>query len=516
MANTPNHSSNHTANDTAKDISCDIAVIGGGPAGYVAAIRAAQCGKQVTLIEKEALGGICLNWGCIPTKALLRSAEIWSGLTELQEFGISAKSLSFDSSKIVERSRAVAKKLNAGVDILMRKNNIKVCYGSASLLESDAQNGSENITENITPENRTIVVSQNGKQKPQRKVSAKHIVIASGARAREVQGLEIDGESVWGYKEAMLVSTLPKSLLIVGGGAIGIEFACYFAAFGVEVTIIEAKKRILPSEDLEIAEMLQNSLAKKGIKFKLGTPIEKIVKNKSQCQVNLKDGSKAVAEKILSAIGVVGNVEGLGLEKLGVEFDKNNGVIKVDPYGRSNKQGIYAIGDVAGAPMLAHKASHEAIVCIEAIQASEANANSSEANSSRKMPKPINKNHIPACVYSTPQLATVGLSEKNATEKGYQVRLGKFPLNSNGKAIAIGQTEGLVKVVFDKKNGAFLGAQLIGAEVTEMIQGFAIALEMEATEEELMKTIFPHPTISETMQEAVLEAYSRPIHIPPK
>ncbi len=520
MANTPNDSSNHSANDTAKDISCDIAVIGAGPAGYVAAIRAAQCGKQVAIIEKEALGGICLNWGCIPTKALLRSAEIWSGLTELQEFGISAKNLSFDSSRIVERSRAVAKKLNAGVDILMRKNNIKVCYGSASLLENGAQNGSENITENITPENITenitIAVSQNSKQKPQRKVSAKHIVIASGARAREVQGLEIDGESVWGYKEAMLVSTLPKSLLVVGGGAIGIEFACYFSAFGVEVTIIEAKKRILPSEDLEIAEMLQNSLAKKGVKFKLGTPIEKIVKNKSQCQVNLKDGSKAVAEKILSAIGVVGNVEGLGLEEAGVEFDKNNGVIKVDPYGRSNKQGIYAIGDVAGAPMLAHKASHEAVVCIEAIIKFEENADSSEANSSRKMPKPINKNHIPACVYSSPQIATVGLSEKIATEKGYQVRLGKFPLNSNGKAIAIGQTEGLVKVVFDKKSGAFLGAQLIGAEVTEMIQGFAIALEMEATEEELIKTIFPHPTISETMQEAVLEAYSRPIHIPPK
>ncbi len=488
-------------------VSCDIVVIGGGPGGYVAAIRAAQCKRQVVLVEKEALGGICLNWGCIPTKALLRSAEVWRGLAELKQFGIKAERLSFDSSKIVERSRAVAKKLNSGVDTLMRKNNIEVCYGSARLLAD----GSVVVAPQEPAPKKNKEKTQEKTQG--RKINAKHVVIASGARARQAQGLEIDGENIWGYKEAMLVPSFPKSLLVVGGGAIGIEFACYFAAFGVEVTIIEGRERILPSEDQEIAEMLQSELAKKTIKFKLGVSIEKVVKAKGQCEITLKDGSKLVAEKILSAIGVVGNVEGLGLEELGVEIDKAKGVIKVDEYGRSNKKGIYAIGDVAGAPMLAHKASHEAVVCIEAIVSDDSGGG---GGNHRKMPKPINKAHIPACVYSSPQVATVGLSEKTATEReGYQVKVGKFPLIANGKAIAIGQTEGIAKVVFDKNSGGFLGAQLIGAEVTEMVQGFAIALEMEATEEELMKTIFPHPTISETMQEAVLAAYSRPIHIPP-
>ena len=506
--------SSNISKEISCEISCDIVVIGGGPAGYVAAIRAAQCQKRVTLIERETLGGICLNWGCIPTKALLRSAEVWSGLAELKEFGIKVEGASFDSSAIVERSRRVAKKLNGGIDVLMRKNNVEVCYGSAKLLKDGS-----------------VAVSPKSaaKQQPTKKINAKHIVIASGARARQVQGLEIDGKNVWGYKEAMLASSFPKSLLVIGGGAIGIEFACYFVAFGVEVTVIEAMERILPNEDKEIAEMLQSALAKKGVKFKLGSTIGKIVKDKKQCEIILKDGSKLLAEKILSAIGVVGNVEGLGLEELGVEFDKAKGVIKADPYGRTNKQRIYAIGDVAGAPMLAHKASHEALVCIEAIVCNEEVVAGGDNNNARKIPekipekmpkkipKPINKAHIPSCVYSSPQVASIGLSEKTATEDaGYQVRVGKFPLGSNGKAIAIGQSEGLVKVVFDKKSGGFLGAQMIGAEVTEMVQGFAIALEMEATEEEIINTIFPHPTISETMQEAVLEAYARPIHVPPK
>ena len=317
--------SNDSSSEISKNTSCDILVIGGGPGGYVAAIRAAQCEKRVVLVEREALGGICLNWGCIPTKALLRSAEIWSGLAELKEFGIKADKISFDSSAIVERSRLVAKKLNGGIDILMRKNNVEVCYGSAKLLADGS----------VAVAQKTAVKSQ----QLTKKINAKHIVIASGARAREIQGLEIDGKSVWGYKEAMLAASFPKSLLVIGGGAIGIEFACYFVAFGVEVTVIEAMERILPSEDKEIAEMLQSALKKKGVKFKLGSPIEKILKSKAQCEIILKDGSKMGAEKILSAIGVVGNVEGLGLEEAGVEFDKAKGVIKADPFGRTSKIG---------------------------------------------------------------------------------------------------------------------------------------------------------------------------------
>lgn len=488
------------------NFSHDLLVIGGGPGGYVAAIRASQCGLRVALIERELLGGICLNWGCIPTKALLRAADVWRGLGELGEFGLSAEKLSFDMAAVVARSRSVAKRLNEGVDVLLRKNGVEVCYGFASLRgEGLVSVACCNDKKDKSKQGKQGKQGKNGKNgKVEREFRAEHIVIATGARAREVSGMEIDGKTIWGYREAMLATKLPSSLVIVGGGAIGIEFASYFASFGVEVTVVEAQSRILPIEDEEIAGMLQASLAKRGIGFRLGKRVEKVEKNASGCELTFAGNSKIRAEKLLSAVGVIGNVEGLGLEDLGVEYAKGSGVIKVDGYGRTTKPGIYAIGDVAGAPQLAHKASHEGIACVESISGLEGVT-------------PIEKSHIPSCVYSTPQVASVGLSEEVARGCGDydKVRVGRFPLSSNGKAIAIGEVEGMVKVVFDDSTGGFLGAQLIGSEVTEMVQGFALALTLESTEAELMRAVFPHPTISETMQESVFAAYDRPLHVPP-
>ena len=470
----------------------DLAIVGGGPGGYVAAIRARQLGLQTLLIEREALGGVCLNWGCIPTKALLRSAELWKSLKEMEQFGLSIGAGSkFDSKRIVARSRAVAAKLNGGVELLMKSNGVEVRYGSAKL------GGRGEL----------VVASRGGKK--EEVVRAKHIVLATGARARELPSLPIDGDSVWGYREAMVAEHFPKRLLVAGGGAIGLEFASYFAAFGVEVIVVEAAERILFHEDEEISSVLKSEMERRsGIQFLLGTSLAGISlagvasKKGGGVVVKLGNGDAIEVDRVLSAVGVVGNVEGLGLEAAGVAFDEARGVIEVDGLLRTSVEGIYAIGDVAGAPMLAHKASHEGVVCVESIAGEDVS--------------PIVREHIPSCVYTTPQIASVGMSAKAAEGEGCRVRIGRFPLGANGKAIAMGEEVGMVKVVFEEVSGAFLGASMVGNEVVEMVQGYGIALGMEATEAELMGTIFAHPTISEAMHEAVLDGWGRALHTPPR
>jgi dihydrolipoamide dehydrogenase len=462
----------------------DIAVIGGGPGGYVAAIRAAQLGLKTVVIEREHLGGICLNWGCIPTKALLRSAEIFHLLHRLDEFGLSAGQIAFDLKKIVDRSRKVAAKLSQGVAFLMKKNKIAVVEGVATLKSPGL----------------VAVKGKNGEALPE--VRARHVIVAVGARARTLPGLEPDGELVWSYKEALVPPSTPKSLLVIGSGAIGVEFASFFRTLGAEVTVVEVLDRILPVEDEEISALARKAFEKQGMTIHTGARVEKLDRGADgvAAQIRLTDG-KAVtikAERVISAVGVVGNVEGLGLEALGVKVER--GFIVVDEWLRTGVEGVYAIGDVAGPPCLAHKASHEGVICVEKI------AGLNDVH-------PLNVRNIPGCTYATPQVASVGLTEKAARAEGREVKVGRFPYMGNGKAIALGEPEGLIKTVFDAKTGELLGAHMIGAEATELIQGYGVAKTLETTEAELMHAIFPHPTLSEMMHESVLDAYGRAVHI---
>jgi dihydrolipoamide dehydrogenase len=464
--------------------SFDVAVIGGGPGGYVAAIRAAQLGLKTAVIEREHLGGICLNWGCIPTKTLLRSAEIYHLLHRLDEYGLSAGSISFDLKKIVDRSRKVAGRLSAGVGFLMKKNKITVIEGSA-VLKAPGLVG---------------VTGKDGKAKDD--VRARHVIIATGARARSVPGLEPDGKLIWTYKEALVAPSAPKSLLVVGSGAIGVEFASFFRTLGAEVTVVELLDRILPVEDEEISGLARKAFEKQGMTIHTGARVEKLVRGENDvtATITLAGGKMATitAERVISAVGVVGNVEGLGLEALGVKVEKS--FIVTDQWLRTGVPGVYAIGDVAGPPCLAHKASHEGVICVEKI------AGVSDVH-------PLNVRNIPGCTYATPQVASVGLTEKAARAEGRELKVGRFPYAGNGKAIALGEPEGLVKTIFDAKTGELLGAHIIGAEATELIQGYGVAKTLETTEAELMHAIFPHPTLSEMMHESVLDAYGRALHI---
>jgi len=461
----------------------DVAVIGGGPGGYVAAIRAAQLGLKTVVIEREHLGGICLNWGCIPTKALLRTAEVLRLAQHGAEFGIKAEGLSFDLGKIVARSRGVANKLASGVAYLLKKHKVTVIDGTARLKAKG-------------------VVTVSGKDgKPLADVEAKHIVIATGARARVLPGLEPDGKLVWTYKEAMVPPSLPKSLLVVGSGAIGIEFASFYNALGVKVTVVEIVDKILPFEDDEISALARKSFEKQGMTIHTGAKVEKLEKGRDSVKATLalKDGKTQTADfdRVIVAAGIVGNVENIGLEELGIKTDRTH--IVVDEFCRTTVAGVYAIGDVAGPPWLAHKASHEGIICVEKIAGRD--------------PHPLNVRNIPGCTYSHPQVASIGITEAMAKKDGREIKVGRFPYQGNGKAIALGEPEGLVKTIFDAKTGELLGAHMVGAEVTELIQGFGVAKTLETTEAELMETVFPHPTLSETMLESVFDAYGRVIHI---
>lgn len=460
----------------------DIAVIGAGPGGYVAAIRAAQLGLKTAIIEREHLGGICLNWGCIPTKALLRSSEIYHYMKHASSFGLSAEKVGFDLKKIVERSRGVAKQLSGGIGHLLKKNKVTIIDGTAK----------------IATKGKISVETKDGKKSD---VLAKNIIIATGARARELPHLQIDGKLVWTYKHALMPETMPKSLIVVGSGAIGIEFASFYRTLGAEVTVIEMMDRILPVEDVEISALAKKSFEKQGMKIVTGSSVEKVTKGNNQVTATIKDSKGKVteitAERLISAVGIVGNSENLGLESLGVKIDR--GHIVTDGYGATNIAGIYAIGDVVSGPWLAHKASHEGIICIEKI-------------AGVKNVHPMDKSNIPGCTYCHPQIASVGLTEEKAIAAGHKVKVGRFPFMGNGKAIALGEPEGLVKTIFDEKTGALLGAHMIGAEVTEMIQGYVVARQLETTEAELMHTIFPHPTLSEMMHESVLDAYGKVIH----
>jgi dihydrolipoamide dehydrogenase len=463
----------------------DLVVIGSGPGGYVAAIRAAQLGMKTAIIERELLGGICLNWGCIPTKALLKSGELYEQLGHLGDYGLSIQGRSYDFDKVVQRSRGVAKQLNGGVTFLMKKNKIEVIEGTAKL-------------EKGSPAPKIVVDLKAGGQ---RTIQAKNVILATGARARTIPaiGMEPDGDKVWSYREALVPKSAPKNLLVIGSGAIGIEFASFFRALGSEVTVIEALPRILPVEDEEVSAAAQKVFERRGMKFRIGAAVKKLSKDASGVTMEIEAGGKAETLKgdvAIVAIGIVGNVENMGLEALGVKIEKTHVVI--DDHCGTGVPGLYAIGDVAGPPWLAHKASHEGIHCVEHIAGL----------------KPDNLHSpVPGCTYSTPQVASVGLTEAAAKAKGLDIKVGRYPFKNHGKNIASGETDGFVKTVFDAKTGALLGAHMIGAEVTEMIQGFTIAMTMEATEAELMATCFPHPTMSEAMHEATLAAYGRAIHI---
>ena len=463
------------------ETSFDLIVVGGGPGGYVAAIRAAQLGMKTAVVEREHLGGICLNWGCIPTKALLRSSEIYHLLHRLDDFGFSAKDISFDAAKVVARSRAVAKQLSNGVAYLLRKNKVTVFDGQGRLAGKGR-----------------LAVAKDGN--PIAELAAEHIVLATGARARSLPGLEPDGERVWTYKEAMVPPAIPKSLLVVGSGAIGIEFASFYHDMGAEVTVVEVLDRVLPVEDEEISAFARKSFEKQGIKIHTAATVAALERGGEGVTARIEaDGksTEANVERVILAIGIVGNVEDIGLESTGIVVDRTH--IVVDEWLRTGEPGIYAIGDVVGPPWLAHKASHEGVICVERI------AGVNDVH-------PLDVRNIPACTYCRPQVASVGLTEKAARDAGYEVKVGHFPFIGNGKAIALGEPEGMIKTVFDGKTGELLGAHMIGAEVTELIQGYTIAKTLETTETELIHTIFPHPTLSETMHEAVLDAYGRAIH----
>ena len=459
----------------------DIVVVGGGPGGYVAAIRASQLGMKTALVERENLGGICLNWGCIPTKALLRASEINHLLHSLDQYGFAADNIRFDFAKVVKRSRQVAGQLSGGVKHLMKKNKVTVFDGHGKLAGPGK-----------------VAVTKDGK--PVADITAKHIILATGARARVLPGMEPDGKLIWSYREAMTPAALPKKLIVMGSGAIGSEFASFYLNMGAEVTLIEVMDRILPVEDAEISAFVHKAFTKQGMKILTGARVQGIRKGADSVTAVVEAGGKVqdlTADRLISAVGIVGNVEDLGLEGTKVKVDRTH--IVTDAFGNTGEPGVYAIGDLTGAPWLAHKASHEAIICIEAIAGLH--------------PHPMDVLNIPGCTYCRPQVASVGLTEARAKELGHQVKVGRFPFIGNGKAIAMGEPEGLVKTVFDAKTGELLGAHMVGPEVTEMIQGYGIARTLESTEAELMHTVFPHPTVSETMHESVLDAYGRVIHI---
>ncbi|MDF1733451.1 MAG: dihydrolipoyl dehydrogenase [Minwuia sp.] len=460
----------------------DLVVVGGGPGGYVAAIRAAQLGMNAALVEREHLGGICLNWGCIPTKALLRSAEVYHLMSHAQDYGfrIDGK-IEIDNAAIVKRSRKVAGQLSGGVKHLLKKNKVTVFDGQGAL----AGKG-------------TVSVTKDGKTVEE--IKAKHIILATGARARSLPGLEPDGKLVWTYREAMVPEELPKSLLVVGSGAIGIEFASFYRTLGVDVTVVEVMDRVLPVEDAEISAFAEKAFTKQGMKIMTGATVEKLDRktNSVTASIKGKDGKtqSLTVDRVILAVGIVGNVEDIGLENTKVKVDRTH--VQIDKYCRTGEPGVYAIGDLCGPPWLAHKASHEGVICVEKIAGLDVH--------------PLDTSNIPGCTYCQPQVASVGLTEAAAKEKGHDVRVGRFPFMGNGKAIALGEPEGMVKTVFDKKTGELLGAHMIGAEVTELIQGYGIAKTLETTEAELMHTVFPHPTLSEMMHESVLDAYGRAIH----
>jgi len=474
----------------------DVLVIGGGPGGYVTAIRSAQLGFKTALVEREHLGGICLNWGCIPTKALLRTAEIFHYAQHAKDYGLKLEGkITFDPADVVKRSRGVSGQLNAGVGFLMKKNKVDVIWGEATI---DA------------PGKVTVGASKKPVMQPQNPVpkgvlgagtyEAKNIIIATGARPRVLPGIEPDGKLIWTYFEAMVPPSFPKSLIVMGSGAIGIEFASFYRTMGAEVTVVEVLPQVLPVEDAEIAAVARKKFEKLGLKILTSTKVTKVEKGADNVTCTIEDdkGKTQVltADRLISAVGVVGNIENLGLEKLGIKTDR--GCIVTDGLGKTNVPGIYAIGDVAGPPMLAHKAEHEGVLCVESIKGLHVHA--------------MDKNMIPGCTYCHPQVASVGLTEAKAKAAGYEVKVGRFPFIGNGKAIALGEPEGLVKAVFDAKTGKLLGAHMVGAEVTELIQGFVVAMNLETTEEELMHTVFPHPTLSEMMHESVLDAYGKVIH----
>ena len=474
----------------------DVIIIGGGPGGYVAAIRAAQLGMKTAVVEREHLGGICLNWGCIPTKALLRSAEIYHYMQHPADFGLKLNgTVSVDAAAVVKRSRGVSAQLNGGVAFLLKKNKVDVIWGEAFIPKVGEVK--------VTAPKKAAVQPQNPVPKGvlgEGTYQAKNIIVATGARPRVIPGIEPDGKSIWTYFEAMVPPAMPKSLIVMGSGAIGIEFASFYRTMGSEVTVIELMPQILPVEDTEIAALARKRFEKQGMKILTGAKVTKVEKNANGVIAHIEDekGNKQqiAAEKLISAVGVVGNTENLGLEALGVKMDR--GTIQTDGRGATNIKGIYAIGDVAGAPMLAHKAEHEGVICVETIKGLHTH--------------PLDKGMIPGCTYCHPQIASVGLTEAKAKEKGIDIRVGRFPFMGNGKAIALGEPDGLVKTIFDKKTGKLLGAHMIGAEVTELIQGYVVAMNLETTEEELMHTVFPHPTLSEMLHESVLDAYGRVIH----
>jgi len=458
----------------------DVIVIGAGPGGYVAAIRAAQLGLKTIVVEREHMGGICLNWGCIPTKAMLRSSEVYHLMQRAKEFGLSAQGIDYDLDAVVARSRAIAKQLNGGVAHLLKKNKVTALMGAAT----------------ITAPGQVSVETAKGEES----LSAKHIIIATGARARELPGLEGDGDLVWTYKTALTPPRMPKKLLVIGSGAIGIEFANFYNTLGVDTTVVEVMDRVMPVEDAEISAFAQNAFEKQGMKIRTKTMVKQIDRGQGSVTAHIEQNGKVTTEvfdTVISAVGIVGNVENLGLEALGVDVDRTH--IKTDAYCRTAVAGVYAIGDVAGAPWLAHKASHEGVMVAEMIAGGT--------------PHPVKPESIAGCTYCTPQVASVGYTEAQAKEAGHEVRVGRFPFIGNGKAIALGESEGMVKTVFDAKTGELLGAHMIGAEVTELIQGYVVGRQLETTEEDLMQTVFPHPTLSEMMHESVLDAWDRAIHI---
>ena len=460
----------------------DVVVVGGGPGGYVAAIRSAQLGMKTALVEREHLGGICLNWGCIPTKALLRAAEIYALMHHVGDFGFKAKDIGYDFAKVIKRSRQVANQLNRGVHHLMKKNKVQVLDGHGRL-----------------DGNKTVAVEQDGKGTES--VRAEHIILATGARARTLPGLEPDGKHIWTYKEAMVPEEMPKSVLVIGSGAIGIEFASFYDHMGADVSVVEVLDRVLPVEDEEISAFARKQFEKRGFKIHTKAKVSQLQVANGAVKAKVEpDGGKPetlTVDRVILAVGIVGNVEDIGIENTKVQVEQSH--IVTDEWLRTGEPGVYAIGDVVGAPWLAHKASHEGVVCVERIKG-------------LNTVHPLDVTKIPACTYCTPQVASVGLTEQAAKKSGREVKVGRFPYIGNGKAIALGETEGMVKTVFDAKTGELLGAHLIGAEVTELIQGYAVARQLEATELDLMHTIYPHPTLSEMMHEAVLDAYGQAIH----
>ncbi|WP_370194947.1 MULTISPECIES: dihydrolipoyl dehydrogenase [Aurantimonas] len=479
----------------------DILIIGGGPGGYVAAIRAAQLGFKTAVVEREHLGGICLNWGCIPTKALLRSAEIFHYAENATAYGLKIANPDFDMEAVVKRSRGVSAQLNGGVGYLMKKNKIDVIWGEAKITKA-GKGGPVEVS--VGKMKKPVVEPQNPVPKGvlgEGSYKAKHVIVATGARPRVLPGIEPDGDRIWTYFEAMKPKAMPKSLIVMGSGAIGIEFASFYRTMGADVTVVELLPQIMPVEDAEIAAVARKQFEKQGLKILTDAKVAKVEKGGDGVSVTVetKDGKSQVlkAERLISAVGVQGNTEGLGLEDVGVAIER--GIVKIDGYGKTNVEGVYAIGDVAGPPMLAHKAEHEGTICVEKIKGLDVH--------------PMKKTEIPGCTYCQPQVASVGLTEARAKEAGHAVKVGRFNFKGNGKAIALGEPEGLVKTVFDAKTGELLGAHMVGAEVTELIQGFVIAMGLETTEEELMHTVFPHPTLSEMMHESVLDAYGRVIHM---